>query len=53
VHAGIYRDLQQAVGETVQVAETVAPDAASAVAYRRQVEQYRRLYPALAPLREL
>jgi sugar (pentulose or hexulose) kinase len=35
------------------VADTVAPDAAEAAAYAAQFERYRRLYPALEPLREL
>jgi xylulokinase len=52
VAAGAYGSLDQAVTQAVRVTETVAPDAALAAAYRRQVEQYRRLYPALAPLRE-
>ncbi len=51
--AGVYDGLGEAVEQAVRVADTIAPDAAEAAAYARQVEQYRRLYPALAPLREL
>jgi sugar (pentulose or hexulose) kinase len=51
--AGVYEDLAQAVGQAVRVAETIPPDSSAAAAYARQVEQYRRLYPALGPLREL
>jgi xylulokinase len=51
--AGVYDGLGQAVEQAVRVADTIAPDRDAAAAYARQVEQYRRLYPALAPLREL
>jgi xylulokinase len=52
VSAGTYTDLTEAVQQVVSVADTVAPDPASAAAYSEQVERYRLLYPALAPLRK-
>jgi xylulokinase len=50
--AGVYSDLEEAVEKTVRVLEAYPPDPEMAKAYRPQIEQYRRLYPALAPLRE-
>ncbi len=50
--AGVYSDLNQAVGMAVQVAETFPPDPGLAASYARQLQQYRLLYPALAPLRQ-
>ncbi len=51
--AGIYGSLDEAVGRTVRVADTIAPEAAEAAAYATQFERYRRLYPSLESLREL
>lgn len=50
--AGVYSDLAEAVEAAVRVEETIAPDPEEAGAYARQVGQYRRLFPALAPVRE-
>jgi xylulokinase len=52
VAAGAYDSVQEAVTGAVGVTSTVSPDEASAAAYRRQIEQYRRLYASLAPVRE-
>jgi xylulokinase len=51
--AGVYASLGEAVAQAVRVAETIPPDSSAAATYARQLEQYRCLYPALAPLREL
>lgn len=53
VAAGVYRDLPEAVEQAVRVVGTIEPDPDEARAYARQLRQYRLLYPALAPLREL
>jgi xylulokinase len=51
--AGVYAGLEEAVKQAVRVADTIALDSDAAAAYARQFERYRRLYPALEPLREL
>jgi xylulokinase len=53
VSAGTYAGLEEAVADVVEVAETVEPEAELAEAYGRQMKQYRALYPALGPVREL
>ena len=51
--AGIYSDLEEAVGEAVRVVETIPPDHDEADAYGSQVAQYRALYAALEPVRQI
>jgi xylulokinase len=53
VEAGTYSDMAQAVAAAVRIGEAVAPDEALRSAYAAQLAQYRALYPALAPLRDL
>jgi xylulokinase len=53
VAAGVYRDVEEAVGSAVRLRDTICPDAGSASAYRSQVQQYRALYSALAPVRQM
>jgi len=50
---GTYGSLQEAVERVVEVEETIEPEHELAEAYDKQIRQYRLLYPALAPLREL
>jgi xylulokinase len=51
--AGVYRDLREAVGAAVRLGAASAPDPHSQQLYRKQLAQYRALYPALEPLRRL
>ena len=53
VSVGTYGSLQEAVERVVEVEETIEPEHELAEAYDKQIRQYRLLYPALAPLREL
>jgi xylulokinase len=48
VAGGIWRDVAQAVAETVSVIETIEPDLGWSAQYRELRERFRRLYPALA-----
>ena len=42
-----------AVGAAVTLGDAVLPDGKSAKAYQPQSQQYRALYPALAPVRRI
>ena len=53
VAAGVYRDLEEAVRSAVRLRDTIAPDGESARCYEGQVRQYRALYSALAPVRQM
>jgi xylulokinase len=53
VASGSYSSRDQAVAQAVKVADTFAPEPGLARAYAEQVQRYRLLYPALAPLREM
>ncbi|MGE5205278.1 MAG: FGGY-family carbohydrate kinase [Chlamydiota bacterium] len=53
VAIGTYSDFAQAVDELVREESVVEPDAALATAYAGQMWQYRSLYPALAPVRDI
>jgi xylulokinase len=47
---GLYPSLEAACERTVRLAEEVAPDSATAPAYRAQYELYRAAYPALGDI---
>jgi len=51
VATGVYKDFAEAIATVVHPAETVAPDPATARAYKAQLAQCRILYSCLAPLR--
>jgi len=51
--AGIYRDADDAVRQTVRTGEVVEPDPALATAYERQFRQYKAIFPALEGVRRI
>jgi xylulokinase len=51
--AGIYSGLEEAVEQAVRVVETIPPDQDAAETYRSQIAQYRALYAALEPVRQI
>jgi len=51
VASGVYANYAEAAAQAVKVTGTVEPNPEWAEAYRKQSEQYRTLYPALAPFR--
>jgi xylulokinase len=51
VAAGAFADVHDAVGACVRVREAIEPEPEWAAAYREGYEQFRELYPALAPFR--
>ena len=51
VASGVYANYAEAAAQAVKVTGTVEPNPEWTEAYRRQAEQYRMLYPALAPFR--
>jgi xylulokinase len=51
VATGVYRDVAEAVAQTVRPGATVEPDPALAAAYAEQRARYREVYPALGRLR--
>lgn len=51
VGAGAWPDIDTACETSIQVAETIEPDAAARAVYQSGYETYRRIYPALASLR--
>jgi xylulokinase len=53
VATGIYSSIAEAIGALVREQSVVEPDPALAADYAPQMRQYRSLYPALAPVREL
>jgi xylulokinase len=53
VAVGAYSSFSQAARVLVREEGVVEPDPALASAYARQVQQYRTLYPALAPVRDV
>lgn len=53
VALGAYSGFSQAARVLVREEGVVEPDPALASAYARQVQQYRTLYPALAPVRDV
>ncbi len=48
---GVYRDVAEAVAQTVRPGAAVEPDAAMAAAYAEQRARYREVYPALGRVR--
>jgi xylulokinase len=53
VATGTYSNIAEAVGALVREESVVEPDSALAARYVSQVRQYRSLYPALAPVRDI
>ncbi len=53
VATGIYSSFAEAVGALVRENSVVEPDQAQAARYEAQMRQYRSLYPALAPVRDV
>jgi xylulokinase len=53
VATGIYSSIAEAIGALVREQSVVEPDPTLAADYAPQMRQYRSLYPALAPVREL
>jgi xylulokinase len=53
VATGTYSSFAEAVDELVHEESVVEPDPAVAAAYASQTRQYRSLYPALAPVRDV
>jgi xylulokinase len=53
VATGIYSSFAEAIRALVQETSVVEPEAALAADYAAQVRQYRSLYPALAPVRDI
>ena len=53
VATGTYASFAQAVDELVHEESVVEPDPELAAAYAGQIRQYRSLYPALAPVRDI
>lgn len=53
VAVGAYSSFAEALRVLVREQSVVEPDPALAATYARQVRQYRALYPALAPVRDL
>jgi xylulokinase len=51
--AGVYADLEEAVEQAVRVVDTIPPDEDAAGTYRAQIAQYRALYAALEPVRQI
>ncbi len=52
VAVGTYPSISQAVREVVREKETVFPDPGMVASYAAQIEKYRLLYSALAPIRD-
>lgn len=52
VGAGKYRNFDEAVQQLVVTRETIDPAPGCAARYRQQLDQYRLLYSALAPIRK-
>lgn len=53
VATGIYSSFAEAIGALVREQSVVEPDPALAADYAPQMRQYRSLYPALAPIRDI
>ena len=53
VSTGTYSTIAEAVGALIREESVVEPDPVVAAAYASQVRQYRALYPALAPVRDI
>jgi xylulokinase len=53
VATGIYSSFAEAIGALVREQSVVEPDPALAADYAPQLRQYRSLYPALAPIRDI
>ncbi|MGB6723975.1 MAG: FGGY-family carbohydrate kinase, partial [Terracidiphilus sp.] len=51
VGAGHWKDLDEACGVAIEVAQRIEPDAADLAAYRAGYAQWRKVYPALRGLR--
>jgi xylulokinase len=52
VGAGAWPDVDTACESSIRVAETIRPDPAAIAVYNRGYQAYRKLYPALASLRD-
>jgi xylulokinase len=50
VGAGHWKNLDEACGQAIEVAQRIAPDAADVNAYKAGYAQWRKLYPALKSL---
>ena len=50
---GKYKDVKDAVNKTVRVTKTYSPNIKTQKQYQKQLEQYKLLYPSLAPFREI
>jgi xylulokinase len=50
VGAGHWKNLDEACGKAIEVAQRIAPDAADVKAYKAGYAQWRKLYPALKSL---
>ncbi len=53
VGAGHWKNLDEACGQAIKVAERIEPDAADVAAYKAGYAQWRKLYPALRGLKKL
>ncbi|HEY6938086.1 MAG TPA: FGGY-family carbohydrate kinase [Terriglobales bacterium] len=53
VATGIFSGFAEAIGALVREETVVEPEPAQAAAYAAQMRQYRALYPALAPVRDV
>ncbi len=45
--------LRDAVNKTVRIEKTVLPDANAKQQYKKQLDRYKVIYPALEPYREI
>jgi xylulokinase len=52
VGAGHWKNLDEACGQAIEVAETIEPDAEDIEAYKSSYAQWRKVYPALRTLRD-
>jgi xylulokinase len=53
VAVGIYKDAADAVRRTVRIEKTVFPDINAKQQYKKQLDRYKVIYPALGPYREI
>jgi xylulokinase len=51
VGAGHWKNLDEACGQAIEVAQRIEPDAGDVAAYKAGYERWRKLYPALRGLR--
>lgn len=53
IAVGIYKDAADAVSKTVRIEKTVLPDTNTKQQYKKQLDRYKVIYPALEPYREI